>query len=133
MVAVNKVDLVEFSQERFADVADEVYALAGNLGLPDPHVVPISARDGDNVVERSAHTPWHDGPPLLEILETIDVSADRDLDADHLRLPIQWVARPRDDSRRVYTGQLASGRLNAGDHRLKTITDRAQLAAPGCR
>ncbi|MFZ0089709.1 MAG: adenylyl-sulfate kinase [Solirubrobacteraceae bacterium] len=115
VVAINKMDLADFSSTRFDEVAADVRALGRNLGLPDLHIVPISALDGDNVVERSARTPWYDGPPLLEILETVDVTADRDLDEAHLRLPIQWVARPADGGRRVYTGQMAAGTLRAGD------------------
>jgi bifunctional enzyme CysN/CysC len=115
VVAINKMDLVDFSEERFDEVADEARALGKNLGLPDLHVVPISALDGDNVVDGSSRTPWYDGPPLLEILETVDVAADRDLDESHLRLPIQWVARPHNGVRRVYMGQLASGTLRTGD------------------
>jgi bifunctional enzyme CysN/CysC len=115
VVAINKMDLVDFSQERFDEVAGEARALGENLGLPDLNVVPISALDGDNVVDSSSRTPWYDGPPLLEILETVDVAADRDLDESHLRLPIQWVARPRNGERRVYMGQLASGTLRTGD------------------
>jgi bifunctional enzyme CysN/CysC len=115
VVAVNKMDLVDFSQERFDEVGSEARALGENLGLPDLHVVPIGALDGDNVVDESSRTPWYDGPPLLEILETVDVAADRDLDESHLRLSIQWVAHPRNGGRRVYMGQVASGTLRAGD------------------
>ena len=113
VAAVNKMDLVDFSAERFAEVAAEVGELAERIGLADVQVIPISALDGDNVVERSERTPWYDGPALLEVLETVDVAADRDL--DRLRLPIQWVARPKDGNRRVYTGQVAAGTLRAGD------------------
>jgi bifunctional enzyme CysN/CysC len=115
VVAINKMDLVGFDEDRFDEVAAEVRALGRNLGLPDPQIVPISALDGDNVVDRSEHTPWYAGAPLLEILETVDVSADRDLDQRHLRLPIQWVGRPQDGGRRIYTGQMAAGTLSAGD------------------
>jgi bifunctional enzyme CysN/CysC len=115
VVAVNKMDLVGFSQERFEEVATDARELGQALGLPDMHVVPISALDGDNVVDPSPRTPWYEGKSLLEILETVDVSADRDLERSHLRLPIQWVGRPADGSRRVYTGQLAAGSLNVGD------------------
>jgi bifunctional enzyme CysN/CysC len=115
VVAVNKMDLVGFSQERFDEVAAEARALGENLRLPELHVVPLSALDGDNVVDRSDRMSWYAGPPLLEILETIDVAADRDTDESHLRLPIQWVARPPDGARRVYTGQLAAGTLSPGD------------------
>jgi bifunctional enzyme CysN/CysC len=115
VVAINKMDLVDFAQERFDELVADVRGLGENLGLPDLSIVPISALDGDNVVERSARTPWYDGAPLLEILENVDVSAGRDTDQAHLRLPIQWVARPLDGSRRVYTGQMAAGTLCAGD------------------
>ena len=115
VVAVNKMDLVDFSQERFDEVAAEAQALGENLRLPELQIVPISALDGDNVVDRSERMSWYDGPPLLEILETIDVAGDRDTDESHLRLPIQWVARPQDGGRRVYTGQLAAGTLSPGD------------------
>jgi bifunctional enzyme CysN/CysC len=115
IAAVNKMDLVKFSQERFDAVAAEAHDLARRLGLPDLHVIPICALDGDNIVDRSDRTPWYDGPPLLEVLESVDVTSDRDLDPAHLRLPIQWVARPPDGSRRVYTGQMAAGTLRAGE------------------
>ena len=114
VVAVNKMDLVDFSRERFDQVAAEAHALGGNLGLPELQIVPISALDGDNVVDRSHRASWYSGPPLLEILETVEVAADRDTEGSHLRLPIQWVAHPR-NGRRVYTGQLATGTLSAGD------------------
>jgi bifunctional enzyme CysN/CysC len=120
LVAINKMDLVDFSAGRFDEVAGEARALTANLGLPEPHVVPISALAGDNVVDASERMPWYDGAPLLEILENIDVSADRDTDDRHLRLPVQWVARPgaageSSSGGRVYTGQLASGTLRTGD------------------
>ena len=115
VVAINKMDLVDFDQARFDAVAADMLGLTRSIGLPPPQLVPISALDGDNVVDRSAHTPWYDGPPLIEILEAVDLVADRDIDAAHLRLPIQWVARPRDGGRRVYTGQLAAGTLSVGD------------------
>ena len=116
VVAINKMDLVEFSRERFEQIASDMRTLGARLGLPELEIVPISARDGDNVVEPSPHTPWYAGAPLLETLETVDVAGARDADEAHLRLPIQWVARPREaGGRRVYTGQLASGRLRVGD------------------
>jgi bifunctional enzyme CysN/CysC len=115
VVAINKMDLVEFAQDRFDAASAAMLALARSIGLPEPQLVPISALDGDNVVNRSSRAPWYDGPPLIEILETVDLIADRDLDARHLRLPIQWVARPRNGGQRVYTGQLAAGTLSVGD------------------
>ncbi len=115
VAAVNKMDLVDFSQERFEAVADEVGELGRRLGVDDLRAVPISALDGDNVVERSTRMPWYEGEPLLEILETVDVAGDTDFEQQRLRLPIQWVGRPQDGGRRVYTGRMAAGTLRVGD------------------
>jgi bifunctional enzyme CysN/CysC len=113
IACVNKMDLVDWSEERFAAVADEVRALGERLEIPDVAVIPISALRGDNVVDRSDGAPWYDGPPLLERLETVDVASDRD--TDRLRLPIQWVARPGEGRGRAYGGRLAAGTLRPGD------------------
>jgi len=115
IVAVNKMDLVDFSHDRFEEIAATARELGERLSIPELVVIPISALDGDNVVTQSDRMPWYDGPPLLDVLETVDVAADRDLDQTHLRLPIQWVARPQDGGRRVYTGQMAAGTLRVGD------------------
>ena len=112
VVAVNKMDLVDWSQERF----DEIAAQLEELGLPDLVVIPISALQGDNVVDRSENMPWYDGPPMLEHLETVEISSDRDLDSR--RFPVQWVIRPRSDEHhdyRGYGGQVAGGVWSAGD------------------
>ncbi len=112
VVAVNKMDLVDWSQERF----DEISADVAELGLPDLVVIPISALQGDNVVDRSEHMPWYDGPVLLEHLETVEIASDRDLDSR--RFPVQWVIRPRSDEHhdfRGYGGQVAGGVWSAGD------------------
>jgi sulfate adenylyltransferase large subunit len=112
VVAVNKMDLVDWSQERF----DEIAVQLEELGLPDLVVVPISALRGDNVVERSENMPWYDGPLLLEHLETVEIASDRDLDSR--RFPVQWVIRPRSDEHhdyRGYGGQVAGGVWSAGD------------------
>ena len=112
VVAVNKMDLVDWSQERF----DEIAAQLEGLGLPDLVVIPISALQGDNVVDRSEHMPWYDGPLLLEHLETVEIASDRDLDSR--RFPVQWVIRPRSDEHhdfRGYGGQVAGGVWSAGD------------------
>ena len=112
VVAVNKMDLVDWSQERFDAIVGEL----GELGLPDLVVVPISALQGDNVVERSEHMPWYDGPPLLEYLETVEIASDRDLDSR--RFPVQWVIRPQSGAHhdyRGYAGQVAGGVWSAGD------------------
>jgi sulfate adenylyltransferase large subunit len=112
VVAVNKMDLVDWSQERF----DEISSQLDGLGLPDLCVIPISALHGDNVVDRSGHMPWYDGPLLLEHLETVEIASDRDLDSR--RFPVQWVIRPISDEHhdyRAYGGQVAGGVWSAGD------------------
>jgi bifunctional enzyme CysN/CysC len=112
VVAVNKMDLVDWSQERF----DEISSQLDSLGLPDLCVIPISALHGDNVVDRSGHMPWYDGPLLLEHLETVEIASDRDLDSR--RFPVQWVIRPISDEHhdyRAYGGQVAGGVWSAGD------------------
>jgi bifunctional enzyme CysN/CysC len=112
VVAVNKMDLVDWSQERFEEIASEL----DRLGLPDLCVIPISALRGDNVVDRSENMPWYEGPLLLEHLETVEIASDRDLDSR--RFPVQWVIRPMSDEHhdyRGYGGQVAGGVWSAGD------------------
>jgi sulfate adenylyltransferase large subunit len=112
VVAVNKMDLVDWSQERFDEIAGQL----AELGLPDLVVIPISALQGDNVVDRSENMPWYDGPLMLEHLETVEIASDRDLDSR--RFPVQWVIRPRSDEHhdfRGYGGQVAGGVWSAGD------------------
>jgi len=114
--AVNKMDLVDFSAERFAQIEAELQALADRLGLQDVHLVPISALRGDNVVDRTDAMPWYEGPTLLEHLETVEIAGDRNL--DDRRFPVQWVIRPMADSHhdyRGYAGQVAGGVWRAGD------------------
>ncbi len=112
VAAVNKMDLVDWSQERFDEIAGEI----AELGLPDLVVIPLSALQGDNVVEPSENMPWYAGPVLLEHLETVEIASDRDLDSR--RFPVQWVIRPQSDSHhdyRGYAGQVAGGVWSAGD------------------
>jgi sulfate adenylyltransferase large subunit len=111
-VAVNKMDLVDWSQERY----DEIVRDLETLGLSDLHVIPMSALQGDNVVDASENMPWYDGQPLLEHLETIELAFDRNLDAR--RFPVQWVIRPMSDEHhdyRGYAGTVAGGVWQAGD------------------
>jgi sulfate adenylyltransferase large subunit len=111
-VAVNKMDLVDWSQERF----DEIVRDLETLGVSDLHVIPLSALQGDNVVDGSEHMPWYDGPTLLEHLETVQIAFDRDL--DHRRFPVQWVIRPMSEEHhdyRGYAGSVAAGVWRAGD------------------
>ena len=111
-VAVNKMDLVDWSEERYDQIARELET----LGLSDLHVIPLSALRGDNVVDGSENMPWYDGPPLLEHLETIELAFDRNLDAR--RFPVQWVIRPMSQEHhdyRGYAGSVAGGVWRAGD------------------
>ncbi|MFY0989651.1 sulfate adenylyltransferase subunit CysN [Halomonas sp. C05BenzN] len=111
VIAVNKMDLVGFDQARFEEIVADYRAFAGQLAAPDIHFVPLSALEGDNVVNRSEKTPWYAGPPLLELLEGIEVSRDRNL--SDLRLPVQYVNRPNLDFR-GYAGTLEAGILRPG-------------------
>jgi len=111
-VAVNKMDLVGWSQDRF----DEIVRDVESLGLADLHVIPISALTGENVVEPTENMPWYDGPSLLDHLETVEIARDRNLDAR--RFPVQWVIRPMSNEYpdyRGYAGSVAGGIWRPGD------------------
>jgi bifunctional enzyme CysN/CysC len=112
VVAINKLDCVDFSREVFERLRDEYFAFTKQLNVPRVHFLPISALKGDNVVTRSSRTPWYDGPHLLELLETVDVKVARNL--EDMRFPVQHVLRPN-MSFRGYSGTLASGRIKPGD------------------
>jgi sulfate adenylyltransferase subunit 1 (EFTu-like GTPase family) len=106
------MDLVDWSQDRY----DEIVRDLETLGLADLHVIPLSALQGDNVVDASENMPWYEGPPLLEHLETIELAFDRNLDAR--RFPVQWVIRPMSEKHhdyRGYAGTVAGGVWRAGD------------------
>jgi bifunctional enzyme CysN/CysC len=116
VLCVNKMDLVDWSQEVFERIADEFTAFAAKLEAPDLTVVPISALHGDNIVSRSEHTPWYDGPSLLHHLERVHIASDRNL--VDVRFPVQYVIRPQSTTitdYRGYAGQVASGVLKPGD------------------
>jgi sulfate adenylyltransferase large subunit len=111
IAAVNKMDLVGFSQEVFERIAEEFREFAAQLGVKNLYTVPVSALEGDNVVRKSPRTPWFDGPALLEYLENLQVgNADA---AGPLRFPVQYVIRP-DATFRGFAGQVASGSLRTG-------------------
>ena len=114
VATVNKIDLVDFDQARFAEVEAELQQLSTRLGGLDITVIPIAAKLGDNVVHRSDNITWYDGPTLLDYLEGVELAAPQ-AEPARLRLPIQWVSRPTDDQRRRYTGRLAAGTLSVGD------------------
>ena len=114
VVAVNKMDLVDYSAERFAELVEEFGRFAGKLDVADITYIPISALCGDNVVERSERLSWYDGPTLLGHLEEVEVSYDHP-DEVPARFPVQWVVKPAVGDYRGYAGQLASGALRTGD------------------
>jgi len=116
VVAVNKMDLVEYSQERFAEIIADFAPFLEKLGVTDWLNIPISALRGDNVVDRSELTPWYGGPTLLKHLEEVEVSYDHPYDVP-ARFPVQWIVRTggSDGEYRGYAGQLASGALRAGE------------------
>jgi sulfate adenylyltransferase large subunit len=115
VVAVNKMDLVDYSQDVFNAIVSEFTDWATRLQIPDIMFIPLSALNGDNVVERSFNMPWYEGPPLLYHLEHVVIASDRDL--TEARFPVQWVIRPMRDEHhdyRGYGGQLVGGVLRPG-------------------
>jgi bifunctional enzyme CysN/CysC/sulfate adenylyltransferase subunit 1 len=117
--AVNKMDLVDWKRERFLEIRDEIEGFLPKLGvLKDVKFIPISALNGDNVVEPSAHTPWYEGPTLLGHLENVHIASDWDLTA--FRMPVQWVNRPNNPKDhtlhdfRGLSGQIARGIVKTG-------------------
>ncbi|WP_438853502.1 sulfate adenylyltransferase subunit 1 [Agromyces sp. M3QZ16-3] len=129
IVAVNKIDLAGYERAAFEAVAADVAELARDLGLPDAHVIPVSALAGDNVVERSSNTPWYDGPSLLELLEELSTIDELETDLEALRLPVQLVIRPQGGlspevtdaaadafrDHRAFAGRIESGTVRVGD------------------
>ena len=115
VVAINKMDLVEYSRERYEELVEEFSGFAAKLSAVK-HItfIPISALNGDNVVELSELTPWYDGPALLEHLEQVEVAYDHPNEKP-ARFPVQWVIRPASGDYRGYSGQLASGALRRGE------------------
>jgi bifunctional enzyme CysN/CysC len=116
VVTVNKMDLVDYSQEVFDRISEDFAGWAAKLNVHDITFIPISALHGDNVVERSTHMPWYQGPSLLYHLEHVHIASDRNL-IDN-RFPVQWIIRPMSDEHhdyRGYAGQVASGQFKAGD------------------
>ena len=112
VVTVNKMDLVDYSEEVFERIRLDFLSFAGQLIIGQLKFIPISALNGDNVVTRSSKMPWYAGPCLLEYLETVSVSRDRAF--EYMRFPVQYVIRPNLDFR-GFAGQLASGVIRPGD------------------
>jgi bifunctional enzyme CysN/CysC len=116
VVAVNKMDLVNWSQEVFDQISAEFTVWAAKLDVHDITFIPISALHGDNVVDRSHNMDWYEGPALLYHLEHVHIASDRNLRDN--RFPVQWVVRPMGDEHhdyRGYAGQVAAGTFRAGD------------------
>ncbi|GAB3946309.1 sulfate adenylyltransferase subunit 1 [Corynebacterium tapiri] len=114
VLAVNKIDLVDYSEQVFRDIEAAFNAKAMELGVEDPHVIPISALRGDNVVEPSANMDWYTGPTVLKVLETIPVTRGRATELD-FRLPIQYVLREHSTDYRGYAGLVEAGSISVGD------------------
>jgi len=119
IIAVNKMDLMGWQEERFLEIRDEIEDFLPKLGaFRDVKFIPISALDGDNVVDASTKTPWFEGPTLLHHLETVHIASDRNLTT--LRFPVQWVNRPNNPTDpalhdfRGLSGQIASGIIRKG-------------------
>ena len=112
VLAVNKMDLVDFSEERFNEIVADYKRFIELLGIPDVYCIPLSALDGDNVVEKSERTPWYGGVSLLELLETVSIENDHNL--QDFRFPVQYVLRPNLDFR-GFCGKVASGIIRKGD------------------
>jgi sulfate adenylyltransferase subunit 1 len=113
IIAINKMDLVDFSEERYEEIKREYIDFSKELDLKsDLHMIPLSALDGDNVVNKSEKTPWYKGDTLLHTLEDIEIFSDRDL--INFRMPVQYVNRPNLDFR-GFCGTIASGVINVGD------------------
>ncbi|HEY2653576.1 MAG TPA: sulfate adenylyltransferase subunit CysN [Solirubrobacteraceae bacterium] len=111
-LAINKLDLVDYSEERFRELEARCLRIAGGLGLDDVTCIPVSALKGDGILATSPRMPWYTGPTLLEYLEGVDIDDDR-LQRGPLRLPVQWVNRPDPDFR-GFAGMLVSGSVSPG-------------------
>ena len=118
IIAVNKMDLVDWSEERFIEIRDQFEEFLPRLEVKDIQFIPVSALTGDNVVEPSAHTPWYPGPTLLGHLESVHIGSDWNLNG--FRLPVQWVNRPNRPTDpelhdfRGFSGQIAGGIVRVG-------------------
>jgi bifunctional enzyme CysN/CysC len=113
VLAVNKMDLVDYDQARFDEIVADYRAFATSIGITDFVAMPISGFKGDNIAAKSANTPWYDGPALMEHLETVELDQTAD-QAKPFRMPVQWVNRPNLDFR-GFSGLIASGTVKPGD------------------
>ncbi len=117
VVCVNKMDLVDFDEKRFHQITSEYQKeIADKIGIKDVHFVPISAKMGDNVVDKSLNTPWYSGKTFLDLMETIEIKNDQDFERQ--RFPVQYVIRPMRDEfhdYRGYAGRIVGGVFHKGD------------------
>jgi bifunctional enzyme CysN/CysC len=112
LVAINKMDLMGFDEQVYERIRDEYREFATRLDVPDLHFIPISALNGDNVVDPSPHMPWYSGQTLMSFLENVYIGSDRNM--EDLRFPVQYVIRPNLDYR-GFAGTIASGIIRTGD------------------
>jgi len=112
IVAINKMDLVDFSEDVYNDISKAYGALADELGIKNTYYIPVSALDGDNVVDKSEHTPWFKGKPLLSLLDSMDITKEQK--EEDFRFPVQYVNRPNLDFR-GFCGTIAAGSVKVGD------------------
>ncbi|MDR2997449.1 MAG: sulfate adenylyltransferase, partial [Microbacterium sp.] len=127
IVAVNKIDLIDFDEDRFLEIELDAERVAEQLGLRGIHVLPVSALEGDNIVERFERTPWYNGDTLIQLLETLPSADEADSVTSDLRLPVQLVLRPqgglspetpnpeRYRDFRGFAGRISSGQVAVGD------------------
>lgn len=112
IVAINKMDLVDFSETTFNEIKQSYTALANELGIENTYYIPVSALEGDNVVEQSANTPWFKGQPLLGLLDSMDITKEES--PENFRFPVQYVNRPNLNFR-GFCGTIAAGSVQVGD------------------
>lgn len=112
IVAINKMDLVDFNKEVYEKIKTDYIHFAKKVGISNPIFLPLSALDGDNIITKSEKTPWYSGDSLLHVLETIEIV--NDINFDDFRFPVQYVNRPNLDFR-GFSGTIASGTINVGD------------------
>ena len=120
LVAVNKMDLVEYREDRFEEIKRDYLSFSTRLDIPDLHFIPISALLGDNIVDRSKNMSWYNGSTLMDFLETVNISSDRNF--TDFRMPVQLVIRP-DINFRGFAGTIASGIVRVGDE-IMTLPSR---------
>ncbi len=135
IVAINKMDLVDFSEETYNEISKAYGTLADELGIKNTYYIPVSALDGDNIVDKSSRMPWYQGPALLRLLESMDISKEQT--QENFRFPVQYVNRPNLDFR-GFCGSIASGRVKVGDEvtvlpsgkmsKIKSIVDSSAIS-----